>query len=343
MAMPKYTGAFTLSVDPVPLVHVRDEDGEIIHSLRFATRTGDGTIVVDQYAARLHFFASDGTFLRSVGERAQGPGEFDDIRWAGNCASDSLYVWDYMARKVVVFDESGTFAREFRPRSTTHEIGCSRPSTFAALGLRYEFLAFGEEGRTLAPAWIMDGEGAVLDTIPLVPFIENRPLGKMTRIAVSGEHLFVGTAEGASVDVFDLTGTYVRSVEAGVGARAPDQANSEASMEAMLSVAPDRQIRDRFRDMYRSLPVPEHMPPYFELRADPMGVLWAVVSGPGDPVTTLHAVSAEGNLLGFVSLPGRVQIFEVGTDYILGALMGEMDVQELVMYRLRRKGGMDGR
>lgn len=331
--------AFVL--DSVPVVHVRDEAGEIFQYLRSGTRTRDGTIVIaDQYAARLHFFSSDGTFIRSVGERGQGPGEFSDIRWIGNCASDSLYVWDYVARNVLVFDESGTFRRAFRPQGSPHEMACSRGGTFAVLGLPYKHIGPTEkEGRALSPVWAMDHSGAILDTIPPVPFAENRPLGKLTRVTISDKVLFVGTADSASVDVFDLAGTHLRSVPAGIGGRAPDQANFDAAMENLLSVAPIREIRDRFRDMYRQIPLPDDMPPYFDLRTDPLGVLWVVVSGPGDSTTRLDAVSTAGNRLGTLNLPGRVQVFEIGADYVLGALLDANDVQDLVLYHFSRANG----
>jgi hypothetical protein len=78
------------------------------------------------------------------------------------------------------------------------------------------------------------------------------------------------------------------------------------------------------------------MPPYFDLFTDPDGILWAVVSAPGDPVTVLDAVKASGESLGRLTLPRRLRVFEVGTDYILGRARGEADLPELVLYHFSR-------
>jgi hypothetical protein len=58
-------------------------------------------------------------------------------------------------------------------------------------------------------------------------------------------------------------------------------------------------------------------------------------SAPGDPGTELRVVTEKGQIVGEVLLHGRVSVFEVGLDYILGAI--EVDhAWRIVEYRFQR-------
>jgi hypothetical protein len=44
----------------------------------------------------------------------------------------------------------------------------------------------------------------------------------------------------------------------------------------------------------------------------------------------------DGTWLADVTLPARFQPFEMGADYVIGATLGEDDVDHVSMYRIRR-------
>ncbi|HEX7123068.1 MAG TPA: hypothetical protein VF178_11905 [Gemmatimonadaceae bacterium] len=66
---------------------------------------------------------------------------------------------------------------------------------------------------------------------------------------------------------------------------------------------------------------------------DAEGLLWVDRSFPGDTRTRLHVVGRDGAVIAEVELPRRVRMFEIGSDYIIGAYEAEPHV---VVYRLRR-------
>lgn len=331
-----------LSVDSVPFIDIFDStttgEGAVFQYPRWATRRPNGGVVVaDQYAARLLFFDEAGALVRSVGRRGEGPGEFGNVMWVDHCGTDSLFAWDATRRSVIVTDTVGRFVREFRPEGTPYELTCSPSQWFGVIGLPREYLAPSADGaRAEAPLSVVDRIGRVRQIFADVPIGENRALGKLTRIAAGEDYLYVGTADSAWVDVYDLEGEKLRSIPIGEPRRSPTRANFERAVEDMVSLTPSERGQALQRPVYRALPMPAFLPPYHELLVDPEGMLWAVVSAPGDSTTDLRAVNSAGDLMFSVSLPTSLRLFEVGHDYILGRYMDNALRHHIVAYRIQR-------
>ncbi len=94
--------------------------------------------------------------------------------------------------------------------------------------------------------------------------------------------------------------------------------------------------REPVVEMMRKIPMPERLPFYSGLFADPDGVLWIVLSTPGDSVTRIRAMQDNGEALGEVAIPVGLRVFEVGRDYVLGAYEDERGEPHVAMYRVRR-------
>ena len=109
------------TVEAVPSVVIGQAEGEepyLFTQIGGALRQRDGTIVVaDQRTFQIRFFDSTGKFLRQVGGRGQGPGEFNGeysfhpLLYNGN--GDSLIVRDSYTR-VHLLDADGQFIRRHR-------------------------------------------------------------------------------------------------------------------------------------------------------------------------------------------------------------------------------------
>jgi hypothetical protein len=61
-------------------------------------------------------------------------------------------------------------------------------------------------------------------------------------------------------------------------------------------------------------------------------VLWVVVSALGDGVTELQAINERGLVLGTIRLPNDVDVFEVGSNYLLAAYEAADGSQRVVLY-----------
>ncbi|TVP72611.1 MAG: hypothetical protein EA352_12545 [Gemmatimonadales bacterium] len=79
-----------------------------------ALRLADGTVVVaDRQALALRMFTPDGTHLRTVGRRGEGPGEFQAVTGIRRLPGDSIFVIDRGTRWSV-FDPDGAFVTSGR-------------------------------------------------------------------------------------------------------------------------------------------------------------------------------------------------------------------------------------
>jgi hypothetical protein len=77
-----------------------------------------GGIVVSNAGDRqLCFFDARGRFLKKVGRRGAGPGEFEAMRDVGLYRGDSIVVTDPMPRRVSIFGPAGEVGRQFHLQS----------------------------------------------------------------------------------------------------------------------------------------------------------------------------------------------------------------------------------
>ena len=78
-------------------------------------RLEDGRLVVLNRGSRqLLMFGRDGEFLRSVGRRGEGPGEFMDPIELDFIGGDSIVVWDWALGRLVLFGPDGSHGRSVR-------------------------------------------------------------------------------------------------------------------------------------------------------------------------------------------------------------------------------------
>ena len=78
-------------------------------------RMEDGRLVVlNRGSQELLVFGRDGEFLRSIGGRGEGPGEFMDPIELDFVAGDSIVVWDWELGRLVLFGPDGSHGRSVR-------------------------------------------------------------------------------------------------------------------------------------------------------------------------------------------------------------------------------------
>ena len=84
-----------LSPEPVVDIGGGDVEENQLFRVAGALRLSDGRIVVGNGGTHeLRFYTGDGAFVRSVGRRSDGPGEFQDLRWVRRLRGDSLIaIW----------------------------------------------------------------------------------------------------------------------------------------------------------------------------------------------------------------------------------------------------------
>lgn len=155
----------------------------------------------------------------------------------------------------------------------------------------------------------------------------------VSNVATGGNVVWFGPADSAFIDVYSLRGKYLRSVALGVKPRRATQAHKDRALDRVLLNLADERTREINRQYYRRFPLPEYLPSYDGMVADPAGNVWAVLSSEGDSITVLRGLSPDGDVLGDLLVPVPMKVFEVGTDYVLGAYIADGS-PHVVMYKL---------
>ena len=173
--------------------------------------------VVDAGSSRVLAFDLDGRFLRAVGRKGQGPGEF--ARPTGACLmpGGALAVADFGGHTVQVFDAGGTFVRMAKVTDA------SVADLIHASGRFYTVPSFGQSGYAVTMGSqdkfqplvnvLDEGGGKVLE-ISVDDFPETHPFIRAIKhrvsLAVSPQgRLFLVYFASDLVQVFEMTGRKV--------------------------------------------------------------------------------------------------------------------------------------
>ena len=327
-------------------------------SVTSAIRFDDGTIVIaDGDELALRFFDRSGKLVRAVGRAGGGPGEFRSLNWLGRCGGDSLFAWDAAQQRMSVFGANGTYVRQFtlgahaapimtlacngagevifqdqpKParRSRPQSSGNTRQDRILPTTAGIQIVdRTGTHPRALgdwsAGTWYRVGTG----TGPL-------PLGTMSYVAAAGARMFVGTADSVAAISVWSGAKGPATITLKIPRRRPTAAEHQRAAAAAAAIAP-RAMRDVVEDSLDKAPMPDALPPYAGLFGDRDGVLWVLLTVPGDDAIRLRAIGARNQVLGDVALPADVTVDEVDHDAIVATYTDTDDLPHVVVYRLHR-------
>ena len=340
----------SIAVDPQPvrtLAGATRDGAPVFGVVAGATRLRDGTIVIgDQSANALKFFDGQGRLTATVGRQGEGPGEFRMLGWVKPCRPDSLFVFDVFPRRISVFSASGHFVRQFQVPAMPAQVACSREGVFAALSGQATQPPEGvDRWHATAPLLIVDAMGVVTHQLGSVPAYEIAqvgrgwfppPGGSHASIAVTRRRVLVCPLDSGAVGAFSLAGARLGSIPLRVPPHPPSRGDLERATDALLAYMPAGDVRDTMRQRLLRLPPPANALPCNDILTDPADNLWVVLSAPGDSVTTLRVFGPDDRVLGDVSVPAALEVYEIGSDYLLAS--GETPEGEpwVRMYRVRR-------
>lgn len=132
-----------------------NEEFDSTHPYLSATHLANGTIVVNDHH-QLKFFTASGKFVRAVGRRGRGPGEFTQTQEVCRLRGDSLLVRDIDGR-LSVWDSSGSPVRTYARLRGLLSSGCREDGALTQTGLANfsrdgdfaEYSLVGRDGTTL--------------------------------------------------------------------------------------------------------------------------------------------------------------------------------------------------
>ena len=342
-------------VAPEPTVSIGALDGEdpyLFTSAPDATRLSDGRIVVvEPGSAELRVFdGTSGTHLATWGGRGEGPGEFSELSRLHPLPGDSIMAWSYLPI-VTVLDSDGDYVRSFRPA----------PPEDGSLGPRFlRPVAALDDGSILASVYIesadttvvevWDAAGKLLGALGAhaahAPRVTNEfrhfeTFGWNLKLATWGELAIVTPSDRYEIRAFEPDGTLGRIIRMEHVRRSPTRGHVEAYIESMVSMASVNR-RPQIRRQHSAAPVAEYFPAFSSVLGDRLGHLWVEefdVPGEGEEGVVWAVFDPGGKVLGLVETPEGLEIYEIGEDYLLGRVEGELGVDYIQLWALNRGDG----
>lgn len=359
-ATPERAGGAWLEVDPKPAGSVGAVDGpkdQQLFRVADATRLPGGVLaVLNAGTSELRFYDSTGVFIKTVGGRGAGPGEFRYPRWLV-VHEDTLVVFD-------PFQDSGrlsyfTLGGDFISSQSLSVEGIPYPNPITMLS-DGTLLDTREQG-SIPPTHVghvrftdmpvhYPPSGSPVDTIASVPGTElfreefrggmsqtSVPFGRQAHTAVAADRIYLGNGEEPAIEAFDFSGHHLMSVRFPVKRTEVTHELVNRWIEATLN-HPVYQARpdaaERARRRFHETPVPKTTPAHGELLVDYAGRLWVRhYTPPWDSSNAWMVFDADGTWIGDVALPPGLQVLEVGDGYVLGLFRDESDVEYVRLYR----------
>lgn len=345
-----------LALAPGPELVVGREgapDHELYRASAVEQLASGALVVANGGSSELLFYDPEGRFVRRVGGRGEGPGEFRALelqRFPG----DSLAVLDRTARRVTVLDSAG---RPVRTRPYPSEGEGSLPDGVA------DCLAPGVAGvmaddRLLVMGWlciqylgsagirsfrgtssVVGPEGAREVLTIELPFYLEQGGGPGTSIRTSAlpfppaystlamqDGFLVGVGTDRDIRVYASDGSLRRVIR---------------ELEPLPSVTPEhRALARRLREeagnpLHDDVPFPERFPGWTGLVLDDEGRIWArEFPEPAEERERWWIYAPEGRRLARVLLPARFTLSSVRGGRLFGLSRDPLDVQRLEVHRL---------
>ena len=319
------------------------------HRVTDATRLRNGSIAVtDEGSRQVRLFSGTGEFVGAVGGAGEGPGEFARLASVHELSDGSVIAFDFWLGRITRWSGDLELVETLRPydlNTRVEEIHLLEDDTLVGVTWSREVLSR-VVGRYRMPYTIVRFEldGLRADTLATLQGFEGyafeqgdaRPLFRRSgHVAVHNGRLYVGEADSLEIRVHELDGKLARVMRVPGFDLSLSRDEVRAERESLLwEGAPEY-----FRNLVRNMEDPETKAAYAGLLVDSEGFVWApeargiAESGP----VAARIFSPEGEWLGNVTLPDRFRVFEIGTDYLLGVGLDELDVERLQVWALDRR------
>ena len=313
-----------LSTTPPPAVHITGApifEATVRGYPSGATTLADGRVVTaDSWTGRLEFFDRSGRLLKSVGRKGTGPGEYSTPFVLGRCDGENIYVRDGGLSRVSVVDTSGSFLRSFSADASAavcnseNEFILVRPDVPKAPAQAWE------RPQIQGTVFFAKGDRKPKAVIPRMFAYEPTTMGPVSRFALGSDRFFAtyGFPDSQFVDVFNFRGKKLTRFATNLPTRIVTDDMFNGYIVQSVGSFQQPEARARSHAFLRQFQKPLHAPVASQLLVDPDDNLWLVRTFPGDRTTLIRVFDKRGAMLADVELPVQMQIFEVGTDYILG-------------------------
>lgn len=336
-----------------------------------------GVHVWDETLGVLRQYAADGRFVRRIGGKGGGPGEYRGSNGLVRLRDGRLALWDAGTSRVILYDSAGAHVGDWRATTNVLFSGGLQADTAGRLYL-FTFLDQPAGMRLAAPRRrgfvAHSADGAVLDTLE-APTLGEYQAVRVTRREGSRtvSSMFTLPYAPQPISVFSPHGHYV----SGEGSRyavtlhrpdapplrierdvapVPVEPDDRENQTEILTAAVRRQ-QPGWR--WEGPPVPDTKPMLQSLAVGADGRIWVMRSMPGEridpapppppepnaipPVRWREPVAydvfePDGRFVGHLPLPPRTSLRHMRGDVVWGVVTDSLDVPYVTRFRLERAG-----
>jgi hypothetical protein len=356
------TGAQEALWVATPGVRAGSVDGPAALSTVFDVEVGRGgeILAAQPTLGTIALFAADGRFLRSIGRRGGGPGEFR-VLGGMNWSRDTLSVVDF--GRLHLFTPDLTYVRTITFPTLRPPPGVGRviPGFILRDGSILGVPIFPDSGRAVPVVRVSSG-GTIIDTITHV-LDENgvvslplpgRSPANLTNPWIA-DPLWVPEAGGASILIVNrpiaprpglsafelvrvgLQGDTLLTVQFDytpleISAELRDRVYTEMARRVSESSTTRAQVE---REARRAIPAPRFHPPVSEVLAGRDGTIWLRREELGRDSVEWHVFSQSGRPVAKLFLPGGFRVRRAQSDRIWGVEKDSLDVPFVRVYDVR--------
>lgn len=321
-------------VATTPSVHVGTREGsdiEALHDIVVVRSLADSILVVQRDELRL--FSPTGEFVRQIGRRGEGPGEFQLIASALVCGEEIL-VSEVSPPRLTEHTSRG------EPRTLPLPVPPSGRLTALTLNTCLDNAVIGRLGGEHVVR--VDRTSGALDTLVSHSGSERYeglavPFGTTTLAAVHDSLIYLVDTGKTEVRVFGVDGTLRRIIRFSLAPREVTPEDIAAIREQYLRGVPpgiQREIEERLD----AVSIPATMPYFSAIRIEADHTVWLGQYQPlrSETIENWFVVDSTGALLGRMAVPAAFDLHEVSSDGLLGVWMDEYEVEYVRRYEVER-------
>jgi len=351
------------TVNPEPAVDIGVLEGAAEYQLfrvSDARRLSNGNIVVANGGTELRFYDATGKYLHTAGREGGGPGEFQSLGWCRPYLGDSLLTYDFNQVRMSLWDQDGNFGRSYKinPQGDVGFIMgvgvfadgtllAKAPLIFrggvteGAVRNDEEYHTYSMKGELIDTVGMFSGPNQFIKTgrdgnMFMVEVI-TPPFGRNSFMEPYGDKLYFGSGDSYEIERRNKDGTLEQLIRRDTPNRPVTAADLERFIESEIADIEDANDRRDRRQLYEEMSVPETMPAYEDLKVDDAGNVWVADYEPNPDADLPWTVfDPDGHMLGQVVLPNRLDVKQIGYDFVLAVWRDEYEVEHVRLYELSK-------